>query len=113
MRVDGLDHARYVDHGHQFRAATGDVKARLVSSDGDTEGLGGVALQFIERNFKRLADVGTEDGECVFEGTTVFEMGEGNEVFGMVFGDNSQAAVGGERHVKDTGDSVEGDAIDN
>ena len=96
-----------------LRAAAGDVEARLVRRDCNAEGLRGVALQLIERDFNWLADVGTEDGECVCKGATVFEVGEGNQVFGMVFRDRSQASVGGERDVKDAGNSVQGNAIDN
>ncbi len=40
-------------------------------------------------------------------------MREGDEVLGVVLGDDTQTAIGAERNVKDAGDCVERDSIDN
>ena len=112
MRVNGLEHVRDVDDGNDFRAAAGDVEAGLVGSDGDGKGLRGVAFELVEWDFKRFADIGAEDGERVFKGAAVFEMGERDEVLGVIFGDCAETAVGGDCDVKDAGNSVERNAID-
>ena len=87
------------------------VNPRLVRGNGHAERLRGVAVEFIERNLDRLADVRAKDRERIGESAAVFEMRQRDEILGMVFGDSAKTAVGGERQVKDAGNGVQRDAI--
>ena len=72
------------------------------------------ALDFIERNLHRLvAYVRAKQRERVGEGSAVLKVRQRNKVLWIQLGGHAQAAIRGESNVKDAGNAVERNAIDN
>ena len=89
------------------------VETRFIRRDGHAERLRSVALQFVERNLHRLAHIRAKQSERVGKGAAVFEMRQGHKILGVILGHCAKTPVVGEGHVKDAGDGVQRNAIDN
>ena len=70
-----------------------DVHPRLSGEIATPKGCDGIALQFVERNFHRLAHIGAEQRERIGERAAMLQMRERNKVLRMVLRDNAEAAI--------------------
>ncbi len=112
VRVNKAKHARNVDNRDRFHTLAGDVEVRLVGRDCHAKGARRIALQLVERQFHRRANVRTKDGDRIRKRAAVFQMSERNEILGMQVCRNSETPIRRERGVEGVRDEGHCDAVD-
>ena len=105
--------ARNIDGDHAFRSAGSYIEVRFIRRYGHAKRLRCVAVQFVERNFHRLAHVGAKDCQRVGEGSAVFQVRQRYQILGMKLGYRAEPPVCGESNVKYAGNGMQRNSIDN
>ena len=111
MRSRIPEQPRNIDDRNHLRSAACNEHPRLVGSDRNPEWPHRIALQLIQRNFHRLANIRAKQCQRVRECSAVLQMRQRHQVLGMQYGCHAQSSIGRKRHMKTMRDIRQHDAI--